>query len=221
MTEWQQVRNSLNSFDRTSTLEALEAFLDREIGDRLEADRRLIVPKTRAYLTANLGEWYGAGGLLVGNESTSGWCWCHSFPNSFKGKTHQEQIIAVAESILEQVEQLHQFLVNLCALFDSLSLSSDLGKQEAEVKAAVEDIIDFVISETRCSESWYYFAEEAVRWFFEDKGIYSTESLLIEFAIEGWFSSWIEPSKQSKQQVAEMIAFEFFKQEFEKLYPSE
>ncbi len=159
----------------------------------------------------------------MGNESISEWCWCHSFPNSFQGKTHQERIIAVAESILEQVERLHQFLVNLCTLFDSLSLSPELGKQEAEVKAALENIIDFVISETRCNESWYYFAEEAVRWFFEDKNICLTESLQIqiEFAIESSFRSWIEPSNESKQQVAEMIAFEFLKQEFERLYPSE
>jgi hypothetical protein len=119
------------------------------------------------------------------------------------------------------VELQHQFLVDLYDLFDQLSWSNNLETLEEHMKVATEQIVDFIIAETRCNDSWYYNVTQAIYWFLDDKGI-PVSNLLhsqLEITIESSFSSWIEPSQKIQHDVSEAIAFEVFKQEFNRQYP--
>lgn len=225
-TDWQQIRSSLRAFDPAVTLWQLQELLSQELHyEELQEDELwLLAKKIDTAIAAAAGSWYGVEGLVVGNEcfpsycGSSRWCWCHSFVSSIKAPSQQQRLEQAAREVLGQVELLHQFLVNLCALFDQLPLSASLEIQEAQIKTACERIINFVIAETRCNDAWYNYANKAVGWFLEDKGIPVPESLYL--IIDCSFNSWIAPSERVKHSVTEVIAFEVLKQEFERQYPS-
>jgi hypothetical protein len=213
---WQQIRSSLKTFDRTATRLALEEVLTRELPPqtlKLDASQG-IVAKINQAITTTAGSWYGVSELLVSSWGLGNWLWV-------KASTQQQQVEQGAQAVLEQVELLHQFLVDLCDLFDQLPWSNDLETLEEYMKAATEEIVDFIIAETECYDSWYYNAAQAVCWFLDDKGIPVSDSLhsQLEITMEISFSSWIEPSQKIRHDVSEAIAFEVFKQEFNRQYP--
>jgi hypothetical protein len=128
-------------------------------------------------ITQTAGLWYGAGGLMVGDEILSSWCWCHSFPASLEAPTRSQQIQQGATAILGQLEQLRNFLLKLTELFDSMPFSTDLNPQEAQMQAATMAIINFIILETQCHESWYNYVITAINWFLESKEVAVSEIL--------------------------------------------
>jgi hypothetical protein len=217
---WQQIRSSLKTFDRTATRLALQEVLNRELPPqtlRLD-DSRGVVPKINEAITSaiatTVGSWYGVSELVVSKGNISSWLWV-------KASTRQQLVEQGAQAVLEQVELQHQFLVDLCDLFDQLPWSNDLETLEEHMKVATEEIVDFIIAETRCNDSWYYNVTQAICWFLDDKGIPVSDLLhsQLEITIEGSFSSWIEPSQKIRHDVSEAIAFEVFKQEFNRQYP--
>lgn len=217
---WQQIRSSLKSFDRTATRLAIQEVLNRELPlQTLKLDAyQEVVPKINEAITSAIdttaGSWYGVSKLVVGNGNIGRWF-------SIKASTRQQLVEQGAQAVLEQVEWQHQFLVNLCELFDQLPWSNDLETLEEHMKVATEEIIDFIIAETRCNDSWYYNATQAVCWFLNDQDI-PVSNLLhsqLKITMEGSFSSWIEPSQKIRHEVSEAISFEVFKEEFNRQYP--
>ena len=229
---WPQIRESLQPFDRTAILQAVQQLLDAELPS-VKFDRRHrelphasleiwpLVEKLRPLLTQTAGLWYGTGGLKVGDEILSHWCWCHSFPASLEAPTRSQQIQQGATAILGQVEELRNFLLKLAELFDSLPLSTDLNQQEAQMQAATIEIVDFIILETQCNESWYRYVSTAIAWFLESKEVSVSEILRSHLGqtVEISFTSWSGPSIQTKRIVSETIAFELLRQEFDRQYP--
>jgi hypothetical protein len=217
---WQQIRSSLKTFDRTATRLALQEVLKRELPTQtrnLDASQGVVPKINEAMANAiatTVGSWYGVSQLMTGNASIGSWSWVEA-------STRQQRVEQAAQAILEQVELQHQFLVDLCDLFDQLPWSNDLETLEEQMKATTEEIVDFIIAETRCNDSWYYHATQAICWFLDDKGIPVSDVLYsqLEMTIEGSFSSWIEPSHKIRHDVSEAIAFEVFKQEFNRQYP--
>ncbi len=217
---WQQIRSSLKTFDRTATRSALQEVLNRELPPQtLKLDAcRGVVPKINEAIAdaiaTTAGSWYGVSELMVRKGNISSWF-------LVKASTRQQLVEQGAQAVLEQVELQHQLLVDLFDLFDRLPWSNDLETLEEHMKVATEEIVDFIIAETRCYDSWYYNATQAVYWFLDDKGI-PVSALLhsqLEITMEGSFSSWIEPSQKIQHDVSEAIAFEVFKQEFNRQYP--
>ena len=229
---WSQIRESLQSFDRTATLQAVQQLLDAEL-PALKVDRpsselpyanleiRSLVGKLYPILIQTAGLWYGAGDLCVGDGILSPWCWCHSFLRSLEAPDRLQQIQRGAIAILEQVEQRRNFLLKLSKLFDSLLLSTDLNQQKAQMQAATMAIVDLIVLETQCSESWYDCVSPAIAWFLESKEIPVSEALRLHVnqTVEASFTSWSSPSSQTQGMVGEAIAFELLRQEFERQYP--
>jgi hypothetical protein len=217
---WQQIRSSLKTFDRTATRTALQEVLNRELPPqtlKLDASQG-VVPKINEAIAdaivTTAGSWYGVSQLVRSNASIGSWLWVEA-------STRQQLVEQGAQAVLEQVESQHQFLVDLCDLFDQLPWSNDLETLEEYMKVATEEIVDFIMAETRCNDSWYHNATQAICWFLDDKGIPVSELLhsQLEITIDGSFSSWIEPSQKIQHDVSEVIAFEVFKQEFNRQYP--
>lgn len=217
---WQQIRSSLKTFDRTATRSALQEVLNRELPTqmlKLDASQRVVAKINEAIADAIAtitGSWYGVSNLVVGNGSIGNWLWVEA-------STRQQLVEQGAQAVLEQVELQHQLLVDLCDLFDQLPWSNDLETLEEYMKVATEEIVDFIIAETRCNDSWYYNVTQAICWFLNDRGIPISDVLhsQLEMTIEGSFSSWSEPSQTIRHDVSEAIAFEVFKQEFNRQYP--
>ena len=208
------------TFDRTATRLALQDVLNRELPTqtlKLDASQGVVPKINEAMANAiatTAGSWYGVSNLVVGNGGIGSWLWVNA-------STRQQLVEQGAQAVLEQVELQHQFLVDLCNLFDQLPWSNGLETLEEQIKAGTEEIVDFIIAETRCNDSWYYYATQAICWFLDDKGIPVSDVLYsqLEMTIEGSFSSWIEPSQTIQHDVSEAIAFEVFKQEFNRQYP--
>lgn len=216
---WQQIRSSLKTFDRTATRSALQEVLNRKLPiQTLQLDAsRGVVPKINEAIAdaiaTTAGSWYGVSNLVLGNGSIGSWLWVEA-------STRQQLIEQGAQAVLEQVELQHRFLVDLCGLFDQLPWSNDLETLEEHMKVATAEIVDFIISETRSHDSWYYNVTQAICWFLDDKGIPISDVLhsQLEITIEGSFRSWIEPSPKIRHDVSEAIAFEVFQQEFNRQY---
>jgi hypothetical protein len=127
---WQQIRESLQSFDRTATLQTVQQFLNAELlSVRFDRPHHellhvrqdevwLLVRKLQPLLTQTAGVWYGAGELMVGDEILTGWCWCHGFPISLEAPTRPQQVQQGAIAILDQLEQRRDYLLKLCEFFD-------------------------------------------------------------------------------------------------------
>lgn len=230
---WWQIRESLQRFDRVVILQAVQQLLDAELPLEMFDSRprdlpyatpkiwQSLIKKLYPLLTQTVGSWYGVGGLGVGDEILSSWCWCHSFPASLEAPDRTQQIQQGATVIVEQIELRRNFLLELSKLFASLPFSADLNQQEAQMQVATVAIVNFIVLETRCNESWYNYVTSAIAWFLESKEVFVSETLqsYIDQTVELSFNSWVAPSGQTKQSVSEAIAFELFKQEFERQYP--
>jgi hypothetical protein len=228
---WVQIRESLQTFDRTTIIQAVQQLLDEELSSvKFDRSHRELphtglenIPlaqKVDLLLTQTAGLWYGAGGLRVGDEILSFWCWRHSFPASLEAPTRSQQIQQGAIAILGQLEQLRNFLLKLTELFDSMPLSTDLNLQEAQMQAATMVIVKFIVLETQCHESWYDYVSIAITWFLESKKVVISETLQssILITVECCFNSYTVPSMPTRKSFSETIALELFKQEFDRQY---
>ncbi|MEU4623443.1 hypothetical protein AB0G04_26155 [Actinoplanes sp. NPDC023801] len=112
---------------------------------------------------------------------------------------------ATAATITAALVEWHAWLVDMARRFDRFLPLADDDLDGWERAAAA--LITAVGETTRYDSSWYTCCETVLRWFLEAAGIEPLRrEELIDHAIGGRFSSWVEPSRDSVRAAAEDFA---------------
>ncbi len=192
------MQQSLERYDRDKLARSLESKLTKLIPSRGQPitngiDHAVAVWKTIANHT---GRWSHAG-PVVGGETLSGWCWCHSYGAAISGEGHAERVARCVREILLQLDHIHAYLNALAKLFDSKKRSlRDPERRTEALGLCFDDLLDVVVQWSGCHDAWYHNLLDACRWASEASGlrISAPAKAEIERAVRSVCTSWVEPS---------------------------
>lgn len=208
--EWEQVDPRRISFEPGSQLPAIAADIGALVSQRGDGWRSSFVEAVTSGLVRRLGDWAVGWSFSVGEGSCGGvvQAWCcpsHSLP-----KTGRPDAQALARMVDAALNQWRAHLEVLASEFAKVDLSSDDPVlAQLELDEAVGRVLDLVIAATVCEDAWYSFAETAVAWLLEAKGLAAAKARgAAAEALGGRFESWVAPPdpvrKQCQQEVARL-----------------
>lgn len=120
---------------------------------------------------------------------------------------------ATCATIAAAVVEWHEWLVELAERFARfLPLPADLPTDDALAgwERAVAHLVTAVGDRTQYESGWYTCCQTTLGWFLTAAGVETVKEReeLIEYAIGGRFTSWVEPSAEDVQAVAVDLALE-------------
>lgn len=211
---WEKVRASFESADLdVLERELLQAYRER---DRGEPEHDWL----RRQLRLSADGWMSSGGPSLGDERFSGWCWCHAYDRCFEDRSDEEGV----QALMVELREIWQW-------YDAARLHLEALEQrwrgeredEAAIAQVVREAVEFVVMQG-INDSWYSLIEPVVQWSFEVCGIFLSEAQFercVEFPIERYFRSWVEPSRENVIAFGDEVAFAAVLTLFEQLYPSQ
>lgn len=138
-----------------------------------------------------------------------GWCWgtidggpvrrwCCADHSFLQGKP-QEEPTRTVDLILAGIEDWDGVLRDCEALFDRLVIN-----EPVDVDLAVMELVNFAVEVTDASDAWYGFCHDVISWFLQHRGVPENRARsYAKKAIKGQFESWVSPSDELLERVAE------------------
>lgn len=215
--DFDRVQVSLDTYDPDSVRARVLAMLREQIPDGRSARRAPHELGPR--LHALLGDWYTAG-PTVGDETVSGWCWCHSFWKPIQSAGVPDDMNArievLADGLMEQVEVCRRWRLELARWIWDRDPSRFDAHLEHELVELVGHLVDLGVH-----ECWYQHFDTAVVWMLQGHGRPVTPKLAeqVGLAAEMHFSSWVEPSDAARRRFAESTAWAAYELWFDRAYP--
>jgi hypothetical protein len=140
-----------------------------------------------------------------------------------KGLIEPKYIPDNVQAFMDRLDSIHRYLNRLKALFESITMPKEANRLTETFKTVMPKIVSAVEVYTNCDDAWYVEAEEALRWFLEDKWLDKEIGGLDHFinqAIQP-FRSWICPEDDEVQTAAERLAVDIVRELFIRNYFSE
>lgn len=197
---WSSVREALARYDEERLREALRALLARSLPT---------FDALHAALREALGCWYdGSYAWRVGNESFGG-CLCHSPVRRLAGAVDgqpQSTPEEALEWVVLEVRALRDALRSFEALFATVPRGLEGEAQRRSLEAATNALIDDLVERTGCSESWYRYVGDGLRWLGDHLG--APRSALepsLDGALSTLFTSWSAPSVPKRNAAVETL----------------
>lgn len=221
---WEVIQRSLDGYQPERLAAALREYLTprvpqgvRKLDESLRAQLRDGVTEI---LDAQLGPWYHRSGFGLGDGIMSGWCWCHSFFNQrpFAELNVEHNI----QLMLKGLGRGHEWLTKLAELYGSVELldDEDPGIRRLALSDAVVEAIELATEHTGTEDAWYGYAQDAVEWLFEAKGIPITSKVRSAMGQTlGRFESWIGPTPEETRAVGDALALAAVQPDFDARYP--
>ena len=161
-----------------------------------KCDRKTVQALFAGVLSAKFGSWVQgwqsfptSGGGVIQN-------WCCAQHSVFAGgdRSLNDTIERVANSVVEWFE----FLKFLHQKFEALDEESKEDDIAVKTEKAAVFFVHKVIDLNNASDAWYATFEMILKWYLEVIGV-ETELIndQIEAAVEGHFSSWMEPKQET------------------------
>lgn len=212
MTEsaFERVRRSLDEYDRddvaSKLLDLVERRLATDVDHQPEWDPTHPGAATTVGNLANdlrnvLGDWYFYG-PIVGDETVTGFCWCHSPQKAASKAPVGHAAEGVTDALMEQVDRMHAWRVGILETIES-AIEDGMSEEDALV-AVVERVIELGIW-----DAWYWNAATAARLLVEAAGRTVSDTFLesLTTLTETKFTSWSEPTSESIFSFAEEAAW--------------
>jgi hypothetical protein len=125
------------------------------------------------------------------------------------------------DRIVKHVDHVHRFHVMLLATFDEIDLSGDDPAWFAASMAdAMRRLVELVVRETGCDDAWYGKPHRALALLIEEKGLAVPEAVLdgLDETFSGAFESWIAPTDEQVELVADAVSLAMARALFEERY---
>ncbi|MBU8896607.1 hypothetical protein KRR26_13385 [Corallococcus sp. M34] len=210
---WETLHASLDGYQPERIAAMLREYLTPRVppGTRklTDSERERMARDVQALLRENLGPWYTATGVELGNESLGGYCWCHTFfnekPVTNLGVEHNVQ------RMLQALGRAHAWLRQLGELFEKLSRELPSVETDADIRAlaiaeALVHVVELTEKATSCEEAWYFFADEALDWLLESQGLRLDHTAKKLWRQAFRFESWCAPPPERLRSGSEEVA---------------
>ncbi|MCB9672838.1 MAG: hypothetical protein H6734_25425 [Alphaproteobacteria bacterium] len=148
-----------------------------------------------------LGPWYAAG-PHVGDESITGWCWCHSFLCS--AALPADRAEARWGGLVEQIDGCVAWRRDLITWLHGLP-DDALDQPEAALVGLVEQLVALGIY-----DAWYVHVQVGVAWMLDRFGVLRDDALSDRLCAltETSFTSWVAPAPRDIARFADAAAWE-------------
>lgn len=210
------LRRQLDAVDWEGLRQELREVLASRTGPGLPVARDVAGP-LREVLTRRLGDWY-ARGPQVGDESVTGWCWCHCALRGWDPARRDASLDAVVDGLLLEAQACRSWRV---ALLDAIDTTDpwELDDQ-AGLTAAILVVVEALLG-LGIHDAWYPNLVPAVRWLAEARGQAVDDALEARLeALTGTrFTSWTTPSVADRRAFAEQAAWALLEAELDLRYP--
>ncbi|RKG99013.1 hypothetical protein D7X32_27755 [Corallococcus carmarthensis] len=208
---WRRIRDSLDTYAPEPLASQLRDVLaPLRSGGIHQARLKQAKNAVQDLLKSELGAWYTASGLPLGNEVLGGYCWCHSFFN----QNPPHRTVDVDENIqlmLESLERIRAFLYALDGVYQSArrQLEAAANDKPLRAQALAEGLVrtvDLTAETTSCEETWYQVAQDAMSWCIEAMGLPLSDATqeLLDTAFV--FESWVAPPPEALRDAAARVA---------------
>lgn len=207
---WSDVEVSLDAWDPEPVERAVLDALITAVGSGppvpREANRVWPYPKAvREALSEAIGPWYALG-PQVGDETVSGWCWCHAFWAPFEGRSVGPGLEAVARGVMVEVEICRAWRIGLAGFLREMSPIPGVEPEvlESDLLALVGVLVELGIH-----DSWYQHVHVAAGWMLQARGLPVPPDLAdaLEGIAGARFTSWSAPSAAARQEFAQQAAW--------------
>ncbi len=171
--------------------------LEKAVGAARDEDPWLRPRGVTSLLVKEFGPWI------------EGWCWgetdggpvsrwcCAS--HSFLGGPAEQEPGRTVDLILAGIEDWDEVLTECEALFDRLVINEPI-----DVDLAMMELVNFAVDKTQASDAWYNFCQDVISWFLQHRGVPENRARsYAKKAIKGQFQSWVAPSSDQMDQIAE------------------
>lgn len=177
--------------------EKLREKLTRAVSDCTEPRSTYWLLEIDRILVDELGPWpTGWRWGFTDGGPVSRWC---CFQHSFLKGNPKEEPARTVDLILAGVEDWDKVLSDCEALFERLVI-----KEPLDLDIAVLELVNFAVEATNADDAWYGFCHNLLSWYLQHLGIPPERaSGYARKAIAGQFESWIAPSEELKERVAE------------------
>jgi hypothetical protein len=205
--------------ERVRVLEAARPVLDPAAPPVEEAPARTrpLAAELDALLASRLGSWFEGLGAGFGAER---WCHCHSF-FGYQVLPRPAGVPQAVDGVMKHLGEIHAFHGKLLAIFDAILLSTgDADTLEKAAREALHRLADLVVVETGCDDAWYAKPRRALELLLDDKDIALPEKRLAEIGevFSANFRSWLAPTPESVDAVADAVALALVRARFEARY---
>lgn len=155
-------------------------------------------------LMIRLGNWFSFGDIWLNWKKAPS---AHDIEESSEG---------ITSMLVEQHRVRVRRFLALVELLLPLAATSDWEKYSARVRAAADFVLDLVIAETNCEDSWYGEASDSLSGLLSGLGVVRTDEF--DDKVEATFESWICPSREERAEMLDFLALQAVKNKFRERY---